>query len=597
MGFFGNLPKLGIDPFGIRKKVYETLDRGLIYVRDWVHDVTAPPSTAQPSQWHENTVFNTPITPLVQPTLPSDPYNSSDGGTTTIIEREVIIYREPIVPDRIKEIPETPPRRLPKVTGDAQTAFKTPIGQAITVQKAAKEREYGRLLFNPLIKRKEKVRQGRNDKIVQDINNSIDKAKERFGNWMTAQMDSNYANSEEYLENKLNFWDASCLIMPEKLRAFDGKVNLLYGIDSLALMAEYYSDLSINALMPVRDNLPTEYEIVDYKPESNKTELTEQKDLEVIGDAQVTSVLAPRAKIWRTPRVIENWLRLEGVQQYKDGEEHRSGLIENLPDLVVSLLSSLYYRSGFHRFPAVLPDSMVDSVTDDKKGSKDKEPKEVVISDSLSLQEWSIKQLDAYMGQFPIELKYKDDKGKEHEVKFPNIAETLAETVSLLLGTSADSEATLAIALKNLAETSRASNNALLAHDYARANAEYMGYKGSLKGKKIKISYNPKAENLNDLLQGTESQIQRWEMEDDDLLVEKINKIVIAAGIIKGALQIPWKPGEELLGSRISQSKEKQKEQEDETWKEFVDRLNNPRGIYKTRGLPTPFVDEIKKGD
>ena len=169
----------------------------------------------------------------------------------------------------------------------------------------------------------------------------------------------------------------------------------------------------------------------------------------------------------------ESQLRTIGQQQYTESEQDVAIPINNLIDLIKAYHSVPYHRSGFHRLPATL----IESIIKPSLENGESEPT-VTIFDSLSFQEWFIKQFDAVFGQYPIKFDYKinDENGDEvtQSIEIPNNAEALTQILGIVLGISEESDNTLNAVMRCLAETRSGANAAILAHDFARANAEYL---------------------------------------------------------------------------------------------------------------------------
>ncbi len=210
----------------------------------------------------------------------------------------------------------------------------------------------------------------------------------------------------------------------------------------------------------------------------------------------------------------------------------------------------------------------------------------VTIFDSLSFQEWFIKQFDAIFGQYPIKFDYKinDENGSEiiQTIEIPNNAEALTQILGIVLGISEESDNTLNAVMRCLAETRSSANAAILAHDFARSNAEYLGYRGRERKREIDISFTPGAKSLREALQPSKQKLIGWDFDDKETLVELIKKLLFSADIIKAAIYLPFDPKQDkVTGDTIKETLEKNQQLQDEKWEKFKNIINNPTGQYK----------------
>lgn len=288
----------------------------------------------------------------------------------------------------------------------------------------------------------------------------------------------------------------------------------------------------------------------------------------------------------------EEYLRTTGKAQYKTDTDEGSQLtITNLIQLLGAFNSVDYFRSGHHRLPATTINSLINT----EDGNQ-----ELKIYDMLSFQEWIIRNIDALAGEYPLEIKSKtkDSKGQDVEqtISFANNAEALAEITALIIGLVQDTDDTLNASLRTMAEARAAANAAIVAVDYAAANAEYLGYKGKEKTKEVSLSFTPGATTLRKTLQPSTQKIISWINQDKETLVELVKRTLIGAEIIKAANYIPWKKGDKFTGDVIREKREEQKTKNDEKWNEFKNRTNNPTGRYKVN-KPEAKIKDITVDD
>ena len=268
----------------------------------------------------------------------------------------------------------------------------------------------------------------------------------------------------------------------------------------------------------------------------------------------------------------ETLIKTTGQAQYSANTDTGKELtISNLIELNTALHSVNYFRSGHHRLPATAFNYLLNT----NEGNQ-----QLKIYDSLSFQEWIIRNIDALVGEFPLKLKYKNDNG-EQEVSLENVSEALAEVTGLLISLAEDSSNNLNATIKAMVEARNAANAATVAVDYASANADYLGYKGREKSREVNVTFTPGKETMKEVLTPSKQKIIGWEMQGEETLLELVKRILLGAEIIKAAMYIPWQPGDKLTGDVIKEKETEQTEAQDAKWQEFINRINTPTGKYK----------------
>lgn len=136
-----------------------------------------------------------------------------------------------------------------------------------------------------------------------------------------------------------------------------------------------------------------------------------------------------------------------------------------------------------------------------------------------------LRQLDALCGAFPIKVQIKDiDATKSGNqsvtLEFPNVAETLAEIAGMMLTLKRDTTTISSAAIRNLVETGSAKQIAYLAYQYAKENADFLGYKGKQKTDKVPFSFTPGKKKLSELLQESVIDVKSWENIDSQDLAD-----------------------------------------------------------------------------
>ena len=284
----------------------------------------------------------------------------------------------------------------------------------------------------------------------------------------------------------------------------------------------------------------------------------------------------------------EKLIREVGNVLYQENSESLTPLtVTNLLELFTAFSTVDFYRSGHHRLPAAVLPSLVNN-----PGNEDNQ-EEVELEklyDVLSFQEWTVKQIDALVGEFPLKITTKranpeNNETEETEMVMPNISEAIAELIALNLAISQDADLAVNISMKGLVEARNAANAAITAVDYAEANAQYLGYKGNQYKREVPLTFTPGASSLAAALKPSTKSIVGWKNEDKETLIEILKKTLISAEIVKAALFHPYQPGGSVAGDAVTESVQQQQEIDDQNWSEFVNRVNNPAGRYN---VPKP---------
>lgn len=248
---------------------------------------------------------------------------------------------------------------------------------------------------------------------------------------------------------------------------------------------------------------------------------------------------------------------------------------------------------GTDGFPAKLPETLFDPSKEGEKSYKN----------YAELLEWLIVQLDGLFGEFPIKIKYKDAQNEEQEIKVENQSEAMAEVIGLLIGIAADTETNTQMGMKSIVETIRATAAATIAGDYAKANAEFLGYRSKDSQSDIKLSISPGATNLKDSLKESTRKIQRFKFDDNADLQDYLRRLLVGVGIVKAAFYRPFGGlGDFLPGDRIKDEiippPEGYETQEDALWREFLAEVQTPPSRYRRdSNLPSVDIDNVSTQD
>ena len=465
---------------------------------------------------------------------------------------------------------------------DNQTSTQT-VSTSISVKQSSLDdaSTYGRLKFNPLSTQKIQIKR---KAPVKNIAIQFDIIKQR------AIENFNKAQNGETTPIE----DSGYLLTPSKLSK-SGKGNILLGFSSINALSQAYRILSSQAFIEPTNEIATDFEEIEINDQI--------RDLKFEGEAtRVSNNIAFKLGYSDedfAKKTLEEIIIDYGLKQYeldsatanknanaKTADElvTSNKIGENAPinieQLVISVISSIFYRNGFHRFPATLPKSMVFD-TDEYKNPSD-QPK-IFIDDHLEFQEYLLNGIDALFGQFPAEFNYEyiDSQGKKQKtkIKIPNLAEGLTELIAVALNTQNNSETSVALGLKNLVETVKALNVAISASDWAKANGEYLGYKFKETEKEVPLTFTPNAKNIKEALKDSTGKTLSVENVDGDALGDDLKKILIAAEVIKAAFVQPFNGKDGFLtGDGIKKRIEKDKEQYDQSWQDTLNKFNKKTG-------------------
>ena len=163
---------------------------------------------------------------------------------------------------------------------------------------------------------------------------------------------------------------------------------------------------------------------------------------------------------------------------------------------------------------------------------------EIQVNSLAEFHAYTVKQLDALVGQFPISIEIEDsdltEEGNQKKVAWmPNIAEALAEIVGMLLALRAESDANLNATIRGLIETGSAKQVAFQAYEYAKANAEFLAYKGKQVERKIPFMFKPGEQQLDKMLQETEVKVKGWENDDKEDIKDILYPVLELAAMWK----------------------------------------------------------------
>lgn len=257
---------------------------------------------------------------------------------------------------------------------------------------------------------------------------------------------------------------------------------------------------------------------------------------------------------------------------------------------IEELLRLVALRIGVTQYPASVPENLLTS-----------EPQRQIRLQSITeLFGWYIRQFDALIGEFPVNLKIQDidpltEGDQEQEIKLMNVAETLTELYALSAKTSISSDLHTNFLTRLAAEIISTKNAAIITQDYARANAQFLGYKGNPKKRKIPYSFDPESlDSLEKLLKNSEKFVIGWQEDDPESVVAYLQKIVFSAGIIKAVFFRGGGQASQLLSQlrNLVDPDSDAQQASNEDWEAFIRAINDPEGRFNANSSTRPHVND-----
>ena len=228
--------------------------------------------------------------------------------------------------------------------------------------------------------------------------------------------------------------------------------------------------------------------------------------------------------------------QLEAKYQALSSSEEAEGkyTVLNLPRYVQSVVAATYGRLGLQDYPVTVPTSLTGKSNDT-----------LALPHLTRFQSWQTKQLDALLGQYPIEIDIEDSDlvkvgSQKLKVKLPNVAESLAEIMGLLITTRGLADASVNVGIRTLSELGVTRETVTKGYYKTEAIEDYLGYE--LKRKTIVVPhfFNPHGEkagdpveNLSDFLKLGKTDLEIEEYAENKGLEFKLTTLLEAARIIK----------------------------------------------------------------
>jgi len=264
---------------------------------------------------------------------------------------------------------------------------------------------------------------------------------------------------------------------------------------------------------------------------------------------------------------------------------------------VTAIVNTIAKRLGTNSYPIEVPESLLTG-TGTGKVYKAESNAEYLF--------WLTKQIDALVGEFPIDIEIKDidpirEGDQKKVIQLPNIAEAIAEIYGLTMKSSVNQEVELNMLLRLAAETIATKNAAIVTQDYARANATFLGYKGNYKPRELQYTFDfananldPRSKEpivLEKLLKTVKGYVQGWQIEDKETVVGFLQKLMFSAGIIK-AVFFRGKNQQKELNRELTSMNNDEKAQE-KKFEAFIKEMNDPESRFNKDSQDKPIIRDI----
>jgi hypothetical protein len=166
------------------------------------------------------------------------------------------------------------------------------------------------------------------------------------------------------------------------------------------------------------------------------------------------------------------------------------------------------------------------------------EPPQIPIPDLVSLLNWTFERDDERWGQWVVQINVKDsditkegDQGKQ--VKFPNLAESLAEIEGQILSLTANVDALVAITTKNLVESGLGRQEAIKGYLAAKTIIKYMAFKTTEIDVDIPACFTPEAQTIHELVNESTIHFKGIDYTEKETLRDIYLDLLQAAAIIR----------------------------------------------------------------
>lgn len=248
-----------------------------------------------------------------------------------------------------------------------------------------------------------------------------------------------------------------------------------------------------------------------------------------------------------------------------DGSEDECDCVE-----LERKVGEIYNRLGCEdNYPLSLPENIA------KESSAQAE-----INTVPELLVYTVRQIDAIAGQFPIRIKLTDTdpstEGNQTEtVVFPNQAEMMAEMFGVTYESNLNLQTLVLMMMRLVPEVIASKNSSIVSQDFLTTIAEYMGMRTEDKSIKVPCNFNPaRADSLNKLMTESDQYLKGIKDADPHTMVEWLQKIATYSQIA-AAPHFRGKDQMEELTEEIKSFAEEPGEKSEADWEKFIDNMNS----------------------
>ena len=202
----------------------------------------------------------------------------------------------------------------------------------------------------------------------------------------------------------------------------------------------------------------------------------------------------------------------------------------------LKFLRAIYKGLGIAKFPGQMPSTIIQTIP--KKGEQPAEPPLEPVGDWVDLFMWNFKRDDERWGQWEIQIDVKDsdltkEGDQEKSIKFPNLAESLAEMEGQLLSLLTNVEALVAMQTKCLVESGMARQEAIKGYLASKAIIKYMAFKSTEIDVAVPMTFTPGAESISELVKESEGHIKGTDYTEKETLRDILLDLLQAAAVIR----------------------------------------------------------------
>lgn len=204
-------------------------------------------------------------------------------------------------------------------------------------------------------------------------------------------------------------------------------------------------------------------------------------------------------------------------------------------------------------------------------------------------QLWQVEQLDSVMGQWCNSIDIDTPEGRKNfEVK--DMSDAVSEILGMLAAQSINSGITQNAVIRNLIETGATKQQSFLAHQYAKGNAEFLGYEGQRQKTNMPLTFTPGKDLLEGLLGHGNIPVQGWKNTSSRDLGDVLNELLQAAAIIRAVYWRRLNPNGDMEGQvkdiigrqanfadQVRQDEENNPDGDD--WLQYIEAVENAFGI------------------